>query len=357
MLISSIVISPNLNTFYFSEAINNGLNVLNQADYQSQILQFQNRPNYFQKCTLTDPISLQFHTYFSGTSILQLCDRWQNVISGADATLAAAPIWKGRQVVAGNAYEYEGGSYGLTTTMWTFTFNDLLAYITPDTPTDWYYFKLTVYDKEFYSEPIIVRSDKFDKWGNNVAFPNTLLFNSTLVCNRAGNTNAVVSGWYNDYPTNTQPFIPNFYTRCEAALVPDSPDLIAIEYLMQNYDANFIYGQQYQKKVLSLGIASIGVPEYILQMITEFMLADKTSITMGIINVHGNSLYYQYKLFAPESTTSPKAIWKTDRKDTYPLIRATLPIVLGSMSQTAMIDPVPTPSAHVFNSVFNSVFA
>jgi len=357
MLINSIVISPNLNTFYFSEAINNGLNVLNQSDYMSQILQFQNRPVYLQKATTTDPITLQFHTYYSGLSVLHLCDRYQKVIAAADATLAAPPIWKYRQVVTGNTYQYEGASYGLTTTMWNFTFNDLIAYITPDTPTDWYYFKLVVDGKDYFSEPIIVRTDKFDKWGNNIAFPNTVLFNSSLAYNRAGNTNAVVSGWFSDHPTNSLPYIPKFYTRCESSIMPDSPDMVAIEYLMANYDTNFIYGQQFQKKILSLGMASIGVPEYMLQMITEFMLTDATSITMGSVNKFGTPLYYQYKLYSPDSGTAPKAIWKTKREDGYPLIRATMPIALGSMNQTAMIDPVPTPSAHIYNSVFNSIFA
>lgn len=306
---------------------------------------------------MNDPISLQFHTYYSANSVLHLCDRWQNVITAADATLAAAPIWKGRQVVSGNTYESEGASYGLTTTMWNFTFNDLSAWVTPDTPTDFYYFKLVVFDKEYFSEPILLRTARFDNYGNNVAFPNTLLFNSSYNANRAGNTNVVVSGWYSNYPTNTVPYTPKFYTRVEGAIMEDDPNLIAFEYLIQNYDANFISGQQIRRQILMLGVASIGVPNYMLQMITEFMMADKTSITMGAANRYGVPLYYQYKLYNPNTSTTPNAIWKINRIDGYPLITGTLPLVLGSSNQNAMIDPVPVPSAHIYNSVYSDVYA
>ena len=360
MAISSILISPNINTFYFSEAVNNGLNVLGQGDYQSQILQWQNRPQYLQKCLMDDTVTLQFHFFDSvgpTLPILHLCDRWQNVITAADATLAAAPILKGLQSISGNTYTADGATYNLASIMWSFKFSGLSSWVTPDTPTDFYYIKLNVNAKEYFSEPIRIRTAKFDNYGNNVAFPNTLLFNSTYAANRAGNTKVVVSGWFNNYPTNSVPFNPNFYTRVEGSIMQDDPNLIAFEYLIQNYDANFISGQQIERQILMLGIASTGVPNYMLKMITEFMMADKTSVTMGAFNRFGTPLYYQYKIYNPNTGTTPATVWKVQREEGYPLLTATLPLTLGSSNQNAIVDPVPVPSSHIFTSVFTDVFS
>ena len=365
MPISEIVISPNVNSYYYSQATNNGLNVIGQSDFAHQPLQFQARPNYFAKSCMDDKVTLEFHTYYSGTSTLHLCSNKVDlsgnptVITGADAFLNSAPTFKGRQVMPGNVWvdPYAGGAYGLTTSLWNFSWSDLSSYVTPDSAGTWYFIMLNVNGKKFYSEPILLRTSIWDFWGNNIAWRNTLLFNGYYGSNRAGNTNVVVSGWHNDYPTNLVPYTPNFYTRCEGYIIQDDPNLIAFEYLMQNYDANFISGQQIERQILKIGEASIGIPRYMQKMITEFLMCDRLSITQGLFGKLGQNLYYQYKLYNPNSNTQPQAIWKTKNDDNYPLIYSSIPLTLGQSSQNAMVDPIAIPTAHIYNGVYSDVFA
>ena len=355
MPLSNINLVPVMSSYYFATATNNGLNVLGQATYRNQIRPFQFVLSYFAKALTTDPVSIQIHSYYSGTVTLHLCDRFQRVITAADAVLNAAPAYKGLQVVTGNTFTdpYDGSVYGLTSSMWDFNWTDLLSFITSDTPTDFYYFKLVADTIEMYSEPILVRTPRYDNMGYLTSFNFSSLFNAQWLANKSQNTNVVVSGWFNDFPTNTVPYFPSFYIRCEATIMQDDPNLVAIAYLRQQYEQQLVTGQQVPRQILKLGLGSLGIPDYMLQMISEIVISDRFSITQDNIN------YYQYKLWSPSPQTSPSAIWKTTRidNDASPLLYATLPITLGSLSQQAMVDPDPTPSARIYSGVYSSVFA
>ncbi len=208
-----ITISPNFNTYYFSEATNNKLNVLGQADFQHQILPFQFRTEYFAKSIIggnpaDESVVLQFHIYFSGTPTLYLCDNKQNIITGATTALNSAPIYKGNQGVPGNTWQdpFTGTNYGLTSHLYGFQWSNIAAYVTPDTPLSIYYFMFEQIDggktERIFSEPILLHLSQYDYWGNQIGHRNTLSFAAQYRSNRAANTNVVVSGWYRDYPTD-----------------------------------------------------------------------------------------------------------------------------------------------------------
>ena len=355
MAIANINIVPVMSSYYFATATNNGLNVLGQATYRNQIKPFQSVLPYYAKALTIDPVTIQLHSYFSGTPTLHLCGMHQNVITGADAILNAAPIYKGLQVITGNVWvdDFTGAVYGLTTSTWSFNWTDLLSLITPDLPNNVYYLKLVADTTEMFSEPILIRTPQYDNMGYLKTFNFTNLFQAQWKANKSQNTNVVVSGWFNDFPTNTVPYFPTFYIRCESVLFDDDPNLIAIGYLRQQYEQQLVTGQQVPKQVLQLGYGSLGIPNYMMQMITEIVISDQFSITQD------NTNYYQYKLWNPSAQTSPSAIWKTRRDDdnSSPLFYATLPLTLGNLSQQAMIDPVPAPSSHIYSGIFSDVFA
>ncbi len=345
-----ISISPNYNTYYFSMATNNRLNILNQSDFAHQILPFQFRSQYYAKAVMTDPVSLQFHTYYSGTPTLYLCDRHQNIITGATSLLNSAPIYKGLNVFPGNVWQdpFTLTDYGLTTTMFSFLWSDLSSYVTPD--VNFFYLMFEQIDggktEQIFSEPILLNSSKFDYWGNQIGQQNTLSFAAQYKSNRAGNTNVGIESWFNDYPTNLQPYFPTFYCRYEGFILPIDMKAVNFGYYMQNYIQNFQYGQQVPQRILKLGELSPGVPDYALQAVTEFLFADQLLI---------NGTWY--KTINQSSNTTPADIWKSKRDDISPLLYANTVLSLGSLSQQAMVTPLPVPTTRIFTDVFNTVFS
>lgn len=338
-----------MSSYYFSTAINNGLNVLGNADFQHQILPFQARPIYLAKSIMTDNVTILFHTYDDHTPTLHLCDNHQNIITGADSILNAAPVFKGKQTIIGNTYTppFTTTAYGLDSSLWNFNWTALSAY-TIGFP--WYYLQININGQILFSEPIYLQPSKYDVWQNQIGIPNTLMFSAQWFANKSQETNVVVSGWYNDYPTNTIPYNPVFYVRCEGYILEDDPLLIAIGYLRQQYEMNFITGQQVVRQVLKIGELGIGIPRYTQQMIAEMMISDRVCI-------HPDGLNYQYKIWAPDAQTTPTALWKSKNDDNYPLIYSTLPITLGSNAQLAMVTPSPTPPARIFTDVFDLTFS
>src|ERR1700677_1606962 len=179
---------PGANSFYFANAQNNGLNVLNQADLAHQILPFQsgygnNATQYFAKALNTDPVTLTLHSNVGYGPLLYLCDINQNIINGATTFLNTAPALKNlTQVVPGNNWvdPFSLIPYVLYTTLWNFSFSDLASFIIPGTPSSIYYFLLYVYNGTTYdtifSEPIIIFNYQTDYWGNQANLKNTLLF-------------------------------------------------------------------------------------------------------------------------------------------------------------------------------------
>lgn len=352
MPIGSILISPNINSYYFSDADNNRLNVLGQADFQYQILPFQQRVLYLAKSLMTDPATVEFHNFNSSGGIthfpsLHLCDIGQNVIGGADAILNVAPAYKGHQVIDGNVWTdpFAGGDYPLISSLWNFLWSDLAAFITPDTPLSVYYLMVSVADKIYYSEPIYLRNSKLNDWDWEIGHPNTLQFRIQNKSNKSQNTNVVVSGWFNDWPTNTIPYFPEFVIRAEGYVRQMDMKVVNIGYLAQSYQQLLISGQQIPQQVLKLGELSTGVPYYMLQMITEALLSDQCLINN-----------YWYKIWNPSSQTTPADLWKVKTDDCSPLIFANCPLTLGSYAQQAMVDPVPAPSTRFHDSAFDSFF-
>ena len=346
-----ITISPNFNSYYFSDSTNNGLNVLGQADFQHQILPFQYRTIYFAKSVMSDYVSLQFHIFFSGIPTLYLCDRHQNIITGATASLNSAPFYKGLQVVTGNTWDdpFTHYTYGLTSHMYNFQWSDLASYVTANTPLSVYYLMFEQVTggetSQIFSEPILLYNSTFDNWGNQDGQRNTLSFTAQYNANRAANTNVVVAGWYNDYPTSTQPYFPTFYTRCEGYVLPIDPKAVNFGYYMQNYIQNFQFGQQVPQKILKLGELSPGIPDYMLQIITEFLLSDQ-------IIINGT----WYKTVNQSSNTSPSDLWKSKRDDVSALLYANTVLSLGSLSQQAMVSPVPVPTGGIYDATFDATF-
>ena len=266
----------------------------------------------------------------------------------------AAPIYKGSQVITGDVFPglYGGGPAALKTTHWNFNlstspFSGVII------PGNIYYLQIVIsasggVTDTLFSEPFYVYGSDYDYWGNQSLLRNSLFFNSKYKANRAANTNVVVSGWFSDAPTNTVPYSPSFTTRCEGYLIPSDMKLINIGYLQQQYQQNFITGQQVPQRVLKIGELSRGIPDYMLEKITEFLIADTCSITQD------SSTYFEYKLWNPSAQTSPTDFWKTKRDDNHPLITATAPLTLGSLAQQFLITPIATPPGRYHDASHDS---
>ncbi len=350
---------PRPSSMYFSDAVNNNLNVLSQADLahqQGQHMATYGMANtYLQKWVNSDPITIQMISNCSGSGLLEitLCDNYQNEITSGGITTALniAPIFKGVQLISGDTFP---GVYGIGAgiPLYRFMWNFILStYTIPASP--FYYIKIRISDgitaDVMFSEPFILYPATLDQWGNLANLRSSLLFTSQYKANRSQNTNIVVSGWWNDYPTNTQPYFPVFNQRFEGFILPDDPLAINQGYLMQQYQQSApIAAQQIPRMILKLGEASLGVPQYALEMITEALLADTLSIT------NYAPLYYGYKLWNPSGQSTPTGFWKTKRDDSYPLLYASAPLTLGELSQQFMITPTPVPAGRYHDASHDS---
>lgn len=312
-------------TFYFSEATNNGLNILDQADLRNQILPWQADVWYYHKWLMADDCTIMCHTRTNPAQAprLYVCKRQVDVnglptvVTSID--LNTAPRYKGTQTFPGNTYTDPdtGATTDLDTSLWVFSFSTFSAYLSTN---EIYYLRLDAYNDtspySYYSEPIYLRADKH---------PNTQLYQSSYRANRRGNTNVIITGWYDNYPANTVSFVPTFTTRCESYVLPLDPKAVNVGYLNQSYQQLQITTQQLPMRTLKIGELCTGVPDYMLQMITEFLLAD--SVKIG---------GYSYILSGQASQTSPADMWKSKRDENSPLLRAATVLTIKTLSQQAM---------------------
>lgn len=345
-----ILVSGWYNSCWFTEAINNRLNVITQSDFQHQILPFQQRVNYFQKSITSDLISLQFHINNGYTALLYVTDIRQKVVAAID--LNAAPTVKGVQVITGNDYidPFTSVVTPLRTWQWAFNWVDFIADLVPDKPDSIYYIKLVVNDgstdKEYYSEPILLRTSVLDYWDWEIGIRNTIYIEAQYNSNRAQNTNVVVGGWFSDFGAGPVPWVFQTAQRVEGYVLPMDMKAVNLGYLQQNYNQLFISGQQVPMRVLKIGELSTGIPDYLLQMVTELLLADTFFI---------NGTWY--KISGGSSQAAPADMWKSKRDDNYPLLYANTVITLGDIRQQAMKTPPLLLPDRVFTGEFDDTFS
>ena len=339
----NIAIFPKCNSVSMTPATPN-FNVLGQAPYADTIQDWQYPLPYTQKINFDDTITVQVHTTDNAGFLpvvypmLYVCDYQKNVIISIDLNIA--PFLKGVQHIPFNIYTEPatGATYPLITTMWSFKFSDL------DFSGDYggvYYLKMISQDyldptafTTFFSEPMFVdTSHQFTK-----QFQFSYNTNNSL-------KNIVVSGWFDDYPTNTQQYSPIFTQRAEAYINMFSPKVINIGYLQQQYQQKQIKAQQVRSWKLKVGEISLGIPYYMLEMLTEALLADTVTIDG-----------YAYILYNPTGQSSLADLWKIRDADVVPLVFGECALMERYNSQSAIVTPTPSPYGRIFTSEFDTTF-
>ena len=341
----NIAIFPKCNSVSMTPAIPN-FNVLGQAPYADTIQDWQYPLPYSQKINFDDQLSIQVHvanpvaliTYANPK--LYVCDYQKNVIGTID--LNTTPILKGYQVLPYNNYiePNTGALYPLLSAMWSFKFSDLdfvgdyggiyyLELVTQDYPT-----ARTNTLTSFFSEPLFVdTSHQFTK-----QFQFSYNTNNSL-------KNIVVSGWFDDYPTNANPYSPIFSQRSEAYINKFSPKVVNIGYDQQQYQAKQIKTQQIRSWKLLVGEISLGIPYYLLEMLTEALLADNVTIDG-----------YSYILDSKTHNTTPSDLWKMRDADVVPLVFGECALMERYNSQSALVTPTPSAYGRIFTSEFDTTF-
>jgi len=317
------------------------VSVLGQAPYkaynpltmlqQVQDWQYQGNP-YLYKCLYTDQITLLFHSNITGLSsmTLHVCDSNQKEITAVTSALNLAPFYKGYQLIPGNNYTdpLTGATQPLASNMWSFQFNDMISQI----PSGGiYYLRLDLkfgsplVTQSYYSEPILL-SDEFmpNPWG-------TRLFHYAYTANNS-QKNVVVTGWYNDYATNTIPYSPVWNLRCEGYRSRLNVKSLLIGYLQQIYDPIQIKTQNKKYWTLHLGDGSLGIPEWMLNVVSE-------AITSDLWYFDG----YPYSLNYGSSSSSLTDMWKIKGDEANPLLNAECLIQERWEQSQAIITPTPVP--------------
>jgi hypothetical protein len=260
--------------------------------------------------------------------------------------LNVAPYFKGKQQIAGNYYNNplstDNGT-PLKTFMWSFSFSDL-SISTAGT----YYLMLvnrlhldepnTNTYTPYFSEPMMVQA----------SWKKTLLFQSTFNTNKSDNWNIVVTGWFNDYPANTQTYTPIFQNRCEGYVIDYDPKAVQVSYLQQSYQALQTFGKWVRMKTLKIGELERGIPPHILEAISAQILADTYYING-----------YPYINFNTSNSTQLGDMWKSRRpNDAYPLIYASTMIMEKYQGQGAIVTPPPpVPTRYFDPASFSPGFA
>ena len=361
-----ISLFPAINSVYISDP--NGLPVLGQSPYGTYGIQdWMYAANYQSKVCFDDP--LNFTAHIQGTigglqssgANLYLCDYYDpntgdyklygatayNTIAGGSVNLNIAPFFKGSQQIPGNNYinplSADNGT-PLKSFMWAFSFTDL-GISTEDT----YYLlfinslnkvvipPVTV-DTIAFSEPIQVRA----------SWPDTLLFQSQFATNKSGRKNVVVTGWFNDYPANTQTYTPIFCNRCEGYVIDDDPNVILAGYPQQMWNTIQTYSEQVRTKTLAIGELSIGIPPHMLEAITAQVQADTFYINT-----------YPYILPINSTSTQKSKLWKSRRPNAaYPLFYAGTALEEVNAGQMAIVTPPPPiPTRYFSPADFSDGFA
>ena len=368
-----ITLFPSINSVYMSDPT--GLKVLGQspygvygiqnwmypAQYQSKVC-FSDEMNFTVHIQGDDPSHQNSHAFFylldyydpitgnyriAGTTNYQFVGSatYNSPTVGA-IDLNTAPYLKGIQQIVGNNYNNplstDNGT-PLKSYMWSFSFSDLgistagtyylmmmnkLHLIAPNTDT---------YTPTF-SEPMQVKS----------VWPNTLLFQSQFATNKADNWNLVVTGWFNDYPANTQTYTPVFLNRCEGYIIDKDPKAIQVGYMQQSWQQLQTFAKLVRMKSLQVGELSTGIPPHILEGVTAQVLADTYYING-----------YPYINYNTSNSTQLGDLWKSRRpNDAYPLLYATTQIMEKYQGQGAIVTPPPpVPTRYFDPASFSPGFA
>lgn len=319
-----IVIQPRSNSTKFYEAQpTNPVPELAYNSYQQTIQQWQTELPYLQKSTYDDDIVLQFHVaYYNPANlslILNICDSQQNIISSLTSMLNNNPTFKGSQEIGNYTDPLTGNVTPLTVFMFSFKFGDFATYLQDGT----YYLKIQVRSTSssapiiaYFSEPIILRKEH--PYTQRVQF----FYNSNN-----NEKNIIITGWYYDSQTSSaMPYNPIFCLRLESYKTYISTKAVNIGYLQSNY-------QQLQNKTvqrpfwkLTVGELSLGIPYWLLELITEALLAD--------------NLFYAgnpYIIDNPDSKQSLTDVWKIRQSDVKPLVYADCVVTERFDAQRAMI--------------------
>lgn len=235
-----------------------------------------------------------------------------------------------------------GAMTELMSSLWAFSFEDL-AGIVPDGGV--YYLRLdnaipSADTIQYYSEPLLVSN----------THPDTILVQFTYNTNVAAK-NVVINEWFS---RDGSAYGPVFGIRAEGYVLPSKsgPKGINIGYFQQGYNPIQIKTQQKRFFDLHLGDISLGVPWYMLEMVTEALMADN----VAIIN-DADTNAYSYVLYNSGSGGSLTDIWKVKGSDVNPLLHASCNLMQRSDMQAAFVTPTPVPvGGGVFNGVFNVVF-
>jgi len=341
---ATITLFPPSTSVAFYPAIPTGLNVLGQASYSQTVKQWQANLYYKQKFTDTDEIVIMVHTQASlATAItppqLYICDQYGYEITAIN--LNVAPYWKGCQFVSANTIinPYTQSLNYLLSSMWVFKFSDFAADLGDN---EFYCLRLDNYNQDTatvgsqtFSEPILVRA----------SYENTLKFEFNYATSNA-QKNVLISGWYDDYPTNTIPYSPVFMQRWEGYVYPLSLKALNIGYLQQSYLQNQLRTLQQRTWELKIGENSTGLPDYGLVMATEAVLSDNLTIDG-----------YPYILYNPSSSANLADLWKVRRAgDAATVQYATTPIAEKTDAQQALFNPVPDYFGRIFTEEFDDTF-
>lgn len=357
----ALTITPKVNSIAIADPL--GLQVMGQSPYGTSGIQHWQYPNkYYQKVCFDDSLAIQVHTQRTASTPLTtppnlyLCDGYYfdhinqvshfhvvgasawDTTTGATHNLNAAPYLKGQQAISGNNYTdpFDHTVVSLATSMWAFSFTDLSI-----STRGIYYLMMENYSvtptatTRIFSEPMAVTD----------YHPNTILFQSQFNANDQ-EKNIVVTGWYDDYPTNTVPYTPVFSLRCEGFVIDDNPKVINVGYLQQSYDQNQITTRQKRMKKLSIGELSTGIPPYMLEMATEQILSD-----LWVIN------NYSYIVFNPSAQSSLADLWKVKQADPWTLRYASTTIMERFAAQGAIGSPFSPFSSRIFTAEFDDAFA
>ena len=348
-----------VNSLYLSDP--NGLKVLGQAPFGVYGIQpWMAVGKYQSKYTFTDTITIQAQiegnipAIQTGNAKLYLCDYYDpnsgdyklygdtvyNRLTGSSIDLNIAPYLKGVQQIAGNFYKnpFLPITTPLKSYLWAFDFTTL-GIATAGT-----YYLLLLNDKlnipsthqitYLFSEPFLVKA----------AHPNTMLFQSQFATNKADNWNVIVTGWYNDYPTNTQTFTPLYSLRIEGYLIDDDPSAVLVGYSQQLWEQVQTFSKLVRMKTLAIGELSTGIPPHMLEMVQAQILAD----TFWIDN-------YSYISPSSNNSTQLTKLWKSRRPNAaYPLFYAGTALMERFQAQGAIITPPPPIPSHYFAPDFFS---
>lgn len=339
MAAQRVTLFPFSTSVYFHANVWTGSTVLGQASYAQQIQQWQADIPYQQKVDYDQELCIMVHTQYSASAdpTLKILDHNLNEITAIILPLNDAPFYKGKQVFPNNNYTMGGATIPLLSSLWVFSFADFASAI-PNGGI--FYLQLTNFytgepDVISISEPLFV-SD---------SHRNVNRYQFTYNSNKSGNTNVIVQNWWNDYPTNKDPYNPVFTLVTEGYIIPDQFKVINIGYLQQSYRQLQVKTEQSTTFKLSVGEVSLGIPYYLLQKLTAALLADNLFIDEQA-----------YIVFNPNSQTSLSDLWKIRAADEKPLLYASTTVMFVSESQFALLSP-PDDPFKIFDDTFDDTFA